>query len=166
MSIVYLSIGTNLGDKLENLRGAIKRLKNVENINLLKVSSIYETQPYGNKNQDNFYNIAVKLSTNLEPAELCSQLKKIEKEMGRVASEKWGPRIIDLDIIFYDDLIYDDDKLHIPHLESAKRDFVIVPIIEIESDFYHPREKIFLKDINFDENEKTIIKIANEKLNL
>lgn len=162
--IVFLSIGSNIGDRFSNLQTSIKKLNETQLIKVVEASSVYETLPYGNPKQNNFYNAALKISTDLLPKQLCSELKKIEQEMGRQPAEKWGPRIIDLDIIFYEDLVYDDERLHIPHLESAKRDFVIVPILEIEPSCYHPREKVFLKDIIFDENEKTIIRILPEKL--
>ena len=137
MSIVYISIGSNIGDREENCRKAIKLLKE-NGIALKRESSLYETEPWGVKNQPKFINMAIEVETDKEPEELLRVLKEIEKEIGRKESVKWGPRVIDLDIIFYNDLILKTENLEIPHPLLHERDFVLKPLCEIAPDKKHP----------------------------
>ena len=137
MSIVYISIGSNIGDREENCRKAIKLLKE-NGIALKRESSLYETEPWGVKNQPKFINMAIEVETDKEPEELLRVLKEIEKEIGRKESVKWGPRVIDLDIIFYNDLILKTENLEIPHPLLQERDFVLKPLSEIAPDKKHP----------------------------
>jgi 2-amino-4-hydroxy-6-hydroxymethyldihydropteridine diphosphokinase len=102
------------------------------------VSSLYETSPFGNVNQNNFFNAVLKISTSLNHIQLFHRLKEIEKMLGRVQREKWGPRKIDLDILFYNDLIFSDEIITLPHKGIIYRDFVLVPLIEIEPELIHP----------------------------
>ena len=103
MNLVYLSIGTNLGNKVENLKNVISHLSDIMTIN--SISSVYETEPLNVPKQDDFFNIAIEVQTNFAPLELIHKLKKIESEMGRILSESNKPRIIDIDIIFYNSII-------------------------------------------------------------
>lgn len=146
MHKVFLALGSNLGDKSKNINEALERLRD-EGIKILKVSSIIETEPYGYKDQDNFLNAVCLVETDLSPHELLDILLKIEKEMGRVRTIRWGPRIIDLDIIFYDDLIISDDRLIIPHPDAHNRIFVMGPLSEIAPDFVHPILNKTVKEI-------------------
>lgn len=146
MSIVYFSIGTNIGNKRNNLKNAIKLLKK-NNINILKISSVYKTEPVGNKNQPYFYNICVKAKTKFHPKNLLLKIKKIEKHIGRIKSTRWGPRIIDIDILFYDNIILMDKNLKIPHTEIEKRKFVLIPLYEIEKKLIHPLKNLTIKDL-------------------
>jgi 2-amino-4-hydroxy-6-hydroxymethyldihydropteridine diphosphokinase len=125
---------------------------------VLSVSSTYETKPYGEVKQDDFFNSVIKISTYLEPKELFRFLKKVENEVGRKQSIKWGPREIDLDILFYNDLIYSDNELEIPHKDLINRDFVLVPLNEIAPDLIHPelRKKISEISIFKPEEEETL----------
>jgi 2-amino-4-hydroxy-6-hydroxymethyldihydropteridine diphosphokinase len=134
---VFISIGSNMGDRQANCKNAIGRLKD-KGIFVGKVSSMYETKPWGMENQADFINMAAEAETSLSPTELLKALKEIEKEMGRQESIKWGPRIIDLDILFYDDAVIDAEYLHIPHQLLHKRDFVLMPLSEIAPDKMHP----------------------------
>lgn len=102
------------------------------------MSSVYETKPYGVKEQGNFYNAAAKIRTDYDLVELFYFLKSIEMDLGRTEKEKWGPREIDLDILFYNDEIYHDEILNVPHTEIEKRDFVLIPLCEIEQELVHP----------------------------
>ena len=102
------------------------------------ISSVYETEPYGVKDQDDFLNVVVKINTEYSPVDLFSLLKSIEKVLGREKTIKWGPREIDLDILFYNDLIYSDENLTIPHKGIAERDFVLTPLNEIEPGLVYP----------------------------
>lgn len=146
MNIVYFSIGTNIGNKRNNLKNAIKLLKK-NHINILKISSVYKTEPVGNKNQPYFYNICVKAKTKLNPKNLLLKIKKIEKHLGRVKGNRWGPRIIDIDILFYNNIILMDKNLKIPHPEIEKRKFVLIPLYEIEKKIYHPIKNLTIKDL-------------------
>jgi 2-amino-4-hydroxy-6-hydroxymethyldihydropteridine diphosphokinase len=137
MSIVYISIGSNLGNREENCRKAIKLLKE-NGIAVKKQSSMYETEPWGVKDQPKFINMAIEVETDKKPEELLRILKEIEKEIGRKETVKWGPRVIDLDILFYDDLILKTDNLEIPHPLLHERDFVLKPLCEIAPDKKHP----------------------------
>ncbi|MGC8845296.1 MAG: 2-amino-4-hydroxy-6-hydroxymethyldihydropteridine diphosphokinase, partial [Candidatus Hydrogenedens sp.] len=123
---VYLSIGSNMGKRFDNITHALRKLNEVFKTKVKKASNIYETEPVGNKNQPTFLNIAVEIETELSPLELLSEIKKIEYQLGRThRQERWIPRIIDIDIIFYDDLIFNDVQLVLPHAEFRKRRFVL-----------------------------------------
>ena len=126
----FIALGTNLGDKRENLKQALCKIEEKDNKVVLK-SYIYETKPYGVKEQPDFYNAVIGILTPYKPQALLNVLKTIEGEMGREETEKWGPRIIDLDIILYGDIILDDDRLKIPHPDFKNRDFVLRPLKEI-----------------------------------
>ncbi len=140
MGRAFIGLGSNLGDRLENLRRALAEMEKAE-IGVVKMSSIYETEPYGVKNQNSFLNMVVEAQTGLCPRDLLATLLRIEKQMGRKRDKKWGPRIIDLDILFYDDLILDAEDLKIPHPDIANRIFVLLPMFEIAPDYIHPVEK-------------------------
>jgi 2-amino-4-hydroxy-6-hydroxymethyldihydropteridine diphosphokinase len=137
MAIAYISIGSNLGDREENCRQAIKLIEK-NGIAVKKQSSMNETEPWGIKDQPKFINMAVEVEMDKKPEELLMILKEIEKEIGRTETTKWGPRVIDLDILFYDDLILKTDNLEIPHPLLHEREFVLKPLCEIAPDKKHP----------------------------
>lgn len=143
-NIVYIGIGTNKGEKLENINAAISLIVKIPSTGLLSQSSIYETKPYGYLEQCNFLNLAIKIKTGLALKSLLKELQSIEQKLGRIKTIKWGPRIIDLDILFYNDEIISEEEIKIPHPGIAERDFVLVPLKEIGPDFIHPalNEKI------------------------
>ncbi len=153
MTIIYLSIGSNIGDRRKNVELSLNELER-NGINAIKVSSFYETEPVGPK-QRNFYNIVGKFRTNLRPTTLLKTLKQIEKNLGRKKTYRWGPRVIDIDILFYGNEIVETKELIIPHKEIANRVFVLVPMKEIAPDFIHPKIhkkiKTILKYIDLDE---------------
>ena len=122
-----------------------------------KISSLYESKPFGNTDQENFVNLVILVKTFFEPTALFNFLKQIESKMGRKNLTHWGPREIDLDILFYNDLIYNDAKLTIPHKGIAERDFVLVPMCEIAADFIHPEINEKICDICKTELKKNII---------
>jgi len=134
--VVFLGLGSNLGDRHENIKKAIEHLK--DKVRIEKVSSIIETEPYGFVAQPKFLNCVLKGTTLLSPFELLELVLEIENKMGRKRLFKWGPRNIDIDILFYDDCVIDTEKLKIPHPELHKRLFVLEPLCEIEKDFVHP----------------------------
>ena len=136
MATIYLALGTNLGDRLANLRAAIAALP--PSVVVRQSSHVYETPPWGLTDQPAFLNMAVKAETRLEPAVLLANLKRIEQELGRTPTVRWGPRLIDMDILFYDDLVLETPEATIPHPRLHERAFVLVPLAEIAPDLRHP----------------------------
>ena len=137
MSTAYLLIGGNLGNREENLNAAIA-LINKYCGPVSKSSSIYETEAWGKTDQPSFLNQALEISTSLNARQLLRKILKIEKEMGRERKEKMGPRIIDIDILLFENEIHDLRFLKIPHPEMQNRRFVLVPLAEINSELQHP----------------------------
>ena len=133
---VYIALGTNLGDRLANLRAAIASL--TPEVTVLAESHVYETPPWGYEDQPAFLNMVVKAETGLGPEPLLEHLKQIEAELGREQNFRWGPRLIDLDILFYDDLVLESPPLVIPHPRLHERAFVLVPLADVAPDYVHP----------------------------
>ena len=131
MNTVYLSIGTNMGEREANLKLAVKLLTEAEGVKVEAVSSIYETAPVGFTDQASFLNIAVRLATDLSSGEMLRLCQRIEQELGRVREFRWGPRIIDLDILLYNHENIETESLIVPHERMFERAFVLVPLIEI-----------------------------------
>ncbi|WP_431028625.1 2-amino-4-hydroxy-6-hydroxymethyldihydropteridine diphosphokinase [Lysinibacillus sp. LZ02] len=131
MSVVYLSIGTNMGDREDNLKFAVKCLTETAGVMVEMVSSIYETAPVGFVNQASFLNIAVRLTTRLSSFDMLTVCQQIEQELGRVREFRWGPRIIDLDILLYNHENIETESLIVPHERMFERAFVLVPLAEI-----------------------------------
>lgn len=129
--ICYLGLGANLGERELTLRRAIERVKKIPAVKLLRVSSFYETEPWGVTNQPKFINAAVKISTLLEPLALLDELQRIELELGRVRRERWGARTIDIDILLIDGHEISTERLTVPHRFLFARDFALVPLKEI-----------------------------------
>jgi 2-amino-4-hydroxy-6-hydroxymethyldihydropteridine diphosphokinase len=134
--IAYIGIGSNVGDKAANCLQAIEYLAEAGRI--IDVSSLYYTKPVGFKAQEDFINAAVALETDLPPAELLAVCHAIEERLGRRRTVRWGPRIIDLDILLYGDLVMNRPDLDIPHPLMAARKFVLAPLVEIAPDAVHP----------------------------
>jgi 2-amino-4-hydroxy-6-hydroxymethyldihydropteridine diphosphokinase len=134
----FIGIGSNLGDRRNNLESAISRIG--EETGIIKgISSLYETEPWGFETENYFLNMVVKVNTPLEPKELLESLLVIEKDMGRIRNNKdYSSRIIDLDILFYEDFIIAEGGLTIPHPHIHNRRFVLVPMAEIAPGFVHP----------------------------
>ena len=131
MNVVYLSIGTNMGEREQNLKLAVKLLTETDGITVEAVSSIYETAPVGFIDQASFLNIAVRLTTTLSSADMLNVCQEIEQELGRVREYRWGPRIIDLDILLYNHENIETESLIVPHERMFERAFVLVPLDEI-----------------------------------
>ena len=143
MSIAYIGIGSNVGNRRYHCLKAVELLEQ-SGQTVSKISSLYETEPWGVKDQPLFINMAVEIETGFPPKKLLALLKKIEKKMGRKKTVRWGPRVIDLDILFYDDLTLNDDDLVIPHPFMHTRAFVLEPLSEIAPEKVHPvlRKKV------------------------
>lgn len=158
VSNVFLGLGSNIGDREKIISNACDIIRNDADSELMKVSSYYETSPYGNIDQNNFLNAVIEIKTNLNVEKLYRFVKEVETKLGREKREiKWGPREIDIDILFYNDLIYKSDRVVIPHPEILNRDFVIVPMTEIAPDFVHPAVKVKISEIDISQIEKHII---------
>lgn len=140
MSKAYLSLGSNLGDRLSNIQQAVRLLTSDNNIKLLRASSFYETQPWGHSEQNWFINAAIAIETDLSPIELLRVCQDIESKLGRIreGKPKWSERVIDIDILFYDDLIFKNEILEIPHKYVHLRAFALVPMIEVNANLIHP----------------------------
>jgi 2-amino-4-hydroxy-6-hydroxymethyldihydropteridine diphosphokinase len=147
---LYLSLGTNLGDRAANLKQAIASLP--PQMTVKTKSEVYETPPWGYTEQESFLNQAVKAVTYLDPEPLLKHLKRLEVALGRKATFRYGPRLIDIDILFYDDLVLETASLVIPHPHVHERGFVLMPLMDIAPDLVHPvtgrsvREMIALCD--------------------
>lgn len=155
---IFLGLGSNKGDRLDYIKRAVYRIQEDKESRVEIISSVFESEPYGKKNQYCFLNAIVNLSSNRNSKSMYLWIKNLEKEIGRIPGDKWGPREIDIDLLFYNNLIYDDGSVVIPHKEILLRDFVIVPMQQVAPEFEHPIEKIKMKDIDLNKIEKLIFK--------
>ena len=140
MAIVYLSLGSNLGDRVGYLQQATSLLNASEKINVIATSSFYESEPWLMNSENWFVNAVIQISTTLTPEELLNECQRIENQLGRkrIVTGVYTDRTLDIDILFYDDLIINTERLTIPHRNFCKRAFVLVPMLEIAQDFIHP----------------------------
>ena len=145
MAIIYLGLGSNLGDRLANLRAAVNALP--PEVSVMVESAIYETPPWGVEDQPAFLNMALRAETKLTPAALRDHVKRIERQVGRTETFRWGPRVIDIDILLYDDRIVDTPKLVIPHAQMHKRPFVLVPLASIAPNVLHPALGLSMREL-------------------
>ena len=134
--IVFIALGTNLGDRPANLQAALGAF--APQVRVLAHSAVYETEPWGFVDQPAFLNMVLRAETELGPTDLLARLKELETGLGRIPSFRNGPRLIDLDILFYDQLILDTPSLVIPHPHLHERPFVLVPLADLAADFIHP----------------------------
>lgn len=145
--IGYLGIGSNLGDPVQNCRDALRGISSLEGVKVLGRSSLYRTQPVGNVGQDWFVNGVLEVRTAFAAPQLFKELQGVEQALGRVRTEKWGPRAIDIDILLHGQEIVETGDLVIPHPEMHKRRFVLVPINEIAPYVIHPRYGVSMKGL-------------------
>jgi 2-amino-4-hydroxy-6-hydroxymethyldihydropteridine diphosphokinase len=159
-NLAYIGIGSNLGDKVKNCLEAIERIVKAEENELIGQSSLYQTEPWGNEDQDWFVNAVIKIKTSLNPEDLLKQLRTVEEQLKKRKEERWGPRNIDLDILFFNDEVIETPDLTIPHPSLHLRRFVLVPLHEICPDFIHPQLKLSVRELlksTGDEKEVTIL---------
>ena len=142
--VVYLALGTNMGNRAANLKEAIAALP--PQMEVKAKSKVYETPPWGYADQEKFLNQVLKVKTYLEPEQLLKHLKRLEVALGRTTSFQNGPRLIDIDILFYDNLVLESPALVIPHPRVHERGFVLLPMMDIAPDFVHPVKQKSIRD--------------------
>ena len=142
---VYLALGSNVGNRAANLKAAIAALP--PQMEVKAKSRVYETPPWGYTNQEKFLNQVVKARTYLEPEPLLKHLKRLEVALGRVPTFQYGPRLIDIDILLYNDLVFDSADLKIPHPQMHERGFVLLPLMDIAPDLVHPVKKQTIRQL-------------------
>ncbi len=147
MKIAYLGLGSNLGDRLANLKQALALLLDCTDVDLIACSPIYETAPVGGPEQGCFLNGCISIKTNLSPTVLLGKMLTIEKELKRIRRERWGPRTVDLDLLFYENITMKTPFLELPHPRLAERDFVLVPLADIAPALYIPGKEKTVKEI-------------------
>lgn len=166
MHTIYLALGTNLGNRRQNLRQALQLLP--PQVQVIATSQLYETTPAYVLDQPNFLNMALKGQTGLSPQALLNYLKQLEDKIGREKSVRFGPRKIDLDIIFYDDLVLDAPDLQIPHPRLAERGFVLRPLADVGTEVLHPvlRRTVaeLLADLSADDGILTVVEWSGNEL--
>jgi 2-amino-4-hydroxy-6-hydroxymethyldihydropteridine diphosphokinase len=138
---VFLGLGSNLGDRRENLLAALRLIDGMEDVRVLEVSAVYETRPWGLLEQPDFLNLVALVASTRDPYGMLDACREVEEELGRVRTGRWGPRQIDADILLYDDLILEEEELIIPHPHMWERDFVMVPLLELRPDLPLPDGK-------------------------
>jgi 2-amino-4-hydroxy-6-hydroxymethyldihydropteridine diphosphokinase len=138
MQKIYLGLGSNKGDRLAFIENAVDDITRIELTSLLRVSSVYETEPWGIRDQNFFLNCVAEITTGLDANVLSGKLKDVEKIIGRTNSSKWHEREIDIDLLFYGDMIVNSNNLRVPHAEVENRNFVLVPLNEIVPQLIHP----------------------------
>ncbi|GCF10393.1 2-amino-4-hydroxy-6-hydroxymethyldihydropteridine diphosphokinase [Dictyobacter arantiisoli] len=156
--IIYLSLGTNIGDRLDNLRQALKKLQLV--VTIQRISSVYETEPVGYLDQPDFFNIVCYGKTRYTPAEILKQAKWIEKELGRQTTFRNGPRQIDIDILLYDNYVQKEESLTLPHPRMKERAFVLIPLVEISPAVIDPLSGLTAQELLQDISSDGVVRAA------
>jgi len=144
---VFIGLGSNLGDRAYYLHQALVEIANSPRMKMKKYSSVYETEPVGEKDQPQFLNMVAELESTLLPKDLLWRLKEIENILGRTHTEHWAPREIDLDILYYGSEVFNDEKLQLPHIEIINRRFVLVPMKEIAGEFLDPIQQLSMTEL-------------------
>ncbi|MCQ9292212.1 2-amino-4-hydroxy-6-hydroxymethyldihydropteridine diphosphokinase [Staphylococcus hyicus] len=156
---VYLGLGSNIGDREQQLQSAVERLDQVTGIHVQHTSSMYETKPVGYVEQPDFLNVCLHIKTTLSPEALLHQCLRIEKELHRVREVRWGPRTIDIDVLLYGDEIIESEQLIVPHPRMTARAFVMIPLNEIAAHVIEPRSKKTIQSLV--QPDETVVKYQN-----
>jgi 2-amino-4-hydroxy-6-hydroxymethyldihydropteridine diphosphokinase len=153
----FVGLGSNLGNRKKNIDNSLRLLSGRQGIGLIERASYYETEPVG-PTQPWFINTAIKIETNSPPEEILTACKEIEKRIGRVDSLKWGPRLVDLDLLLVDGYVLDNRDLKLPHPQMEERRFVLLPLLELEPNLIHPKLETPLKKLlpKLEEDKKVI----------
>ena len=160
--ICYIGIGSNLGDSLKNCQHAVENISGSEGIKLISASSFYRTEPMGMENQNYFVNAVLEVETDISARNLLQMLQTIENDMGRKREAKGGPRIIDLDLLFYGQNVIKEQNLTVPHPEIQKRRFVLEPLCEIASYFIHPSFGISIRGLKDRLDDNKMVEMIKE----
>ena len=165
MSKSYLGLGTNIGDRIRYINEALKILNSNPNINITKKSKLYETKAWGYKEQADFLNMCIEIETSLNPYELLNACQGVEKDLNRERKIRWGPRTIDVDILFFNDIILQEENLEIPHPRIKERAVVLIPLIDLNDKLKIDNISIneYLKSLTTEEREEVKEFIGNEK---
>jgi 2-amino-4-hydroxy-6-hydroxymethyldihydropteridine diphosphokinase len=147
MHRVLVGLGSNVGDRLGFLQKAVHELERTPGISVTSISCVYETEPVGKKNQPQFLNAAIELSCSVSALQLYERMKEIERLIGRTPTERWGPREIDLDLLYFNDEVIESPMFIVPHRDSSNRRFVLVPLSEIAADFVDPAKKCSVRSL-------------------
>lgn len=147
MKTAYLGLGSNVGDRLEQLESAIKILDNVDGVQISQISPVYETEPVGYVEQPNFLNLCVEVKTTLTPQQLLQQCFYTEQQLHRVRDIRWGPRTLDVDILLYENEIIEEETLTVPHPRMRERAFVLTPLNDIAADVVEPRTQLSIGEL-------------------
>jgi 2-amino-4-hydroxy-6-hydroxymethyldihydropteridine diphosphokinase len=147
MGRIFIGLGSNLGDRAAYLHRALSELSELHQTTVKKLSSVYETEPVGVKDQPKFLNMVAELDSMLRPDDLVRELKEIEHRVGRTLREHWGPREIDLDLLYYGGEMLNETALQVPHPEISNRRFVLVPLKEIAAEFQDPLRHLSVEDL-------------------
>jgi 2-amino-4-hydroxy-6-hydroxymethyldihydropteridine diphosphokinase len=161
---VYLSLGSNIGDRIRYLKRAIGKIGESDSVVIRKISPVYETDPVGNPDQPRFLNVVISIETTLKPLRLLDYLLDIEEKLGRERNEKWGPRTIDLDILLFDELITSSDRLTLPHPRMHQRKFVLVPLSQVNPNLFHPSLKKSVEDLLRLCPDQSKVELSREKI--
>lgn len=156
---VYLGLGSNIGDREQQLQSAVERLDQVTGIHVQHMSSMYETKPVGYVEQPDFLNVCLHIKTTLSPEALLHQCLRIEKELHRVREVRWGPRTIDIDVLLYGDEIIESEQLIVPHPRMTARAFVMIPLNEIAAHVIEPRSKKTIQSLV--QPDETVVRYQN-----
>jgi len=162
--LCYIGIGSNLGNPVQNCRNAIEKVSHIQGVQLVKISSLYLTEPVDinkDKHQDWFINAVAEVKTNLRARELLIKLQGIETEMGRKREIKGEARVIDLDLLFYGQDIINEDNLNVPHPEIYKRRFVLEPLSEIASFYIHPAFGVSIRGLKDRLQDQSVVELYN-----
>jgi 2-amino-4-hydroxy-6-hydroxymethyldihydropteridine diphosphokinase len=157
MNTVYLAFGSNLGDRGHNIQSAITQLERL-GVKMIRSSKLYETEPVGKTDQPEFYNLVAEFHTTQSPGDLVLHIHSVERALKRVRKEKWGPRTIDIDVLFYGDQVIDLPGLNVPHPRIQERNFVLIPLNEIAPDFAHPIYKKSVRELLKASLDKAIVR--------
>lgn len=165
MNKAYLGLGTNMGDRLEYLQSACEIIDSNTNINVVKKSKIYETKAWGYTDQADFLNMCIEVKTNLDAHDLLNICQEVEEKLNRERIIRWGPRTIDVDILFFNDIILNDEKLLIPHPRISERAFVLVPLMDLNLDLNINgiNIKTYLNSLTCEEREQVKEYTTDEK---
>lgn len=163
MTGIYLGLGSNTGDREKNLMRCLELLNSNREIRIIQISSIYEAEPFGYKQQPNFFNMVVEIATDLKPFKLLEITQDIERKIGRKKTFVWGPRIIDIDILSYLNLLIKHPDLHIPHQQLHLRRFALIPLKEVADRYFHPKLNKTIDHLLVECNDETRVRLIKQR---